>query len=120
MGPFPLPLGEGEKKLFYRHALPEGVTALDLGCGGLGIGVEPDGIGVALAVDKETLVARHALPRTIGVGVAGFEQRRIDAVGREIMVALDDDGIVGFSDDGSVPACGRHVSAPYFPSPAPR
>ncbi len=38
-----------------------------------------------------------------GGGCAGAEEGLVDRVEREIMVVLNDDGVVGFGDDGVVP-----------------
>src|SRR5271156_5268477 len=65
--------------------------------------VEPRGVGVALPVDLDRLVARLALPGADRVGIAVDEVLRVDALDGEVVIVLDDDGVIALGQRRAVP-----------------
>src|SRR5215470_10320358 len=75
----------------------------DRACGFLGLGIVPCRILVYFIADLNVVVARQPLPWAGRVGVAAAKVVFFYDVGREIVISLDDDGFVGFGEDGIFP-----------------
>src|SRR3954467_446847 len=88
--------------------LPERDPVDDLGRRLLGLGVVPGGVLAAPAVVLEREVGRRALPRADRVRAAVADDVLADGGAREVVVALDDDGVVALGDRHAVPGGGGH------------
>src|SRR5690349_13083915 len=85
------------------HVLPERHPVGDLLGGVLGLGVVPDGVLALRAVQLQGVVGGGALPGADGVGARGAHDVVAQRLAREVVVALDDDGVVALGDHRSVP-----------------
>src|SRR5271167_324244 len=113
--PAPITHTEGSSPIrsgLHLDTLPEGEVVLDLSRGVLRGGVVPGGIRNGLSGDVDRLVAGFSLPRTDRVRVASQEVLLVDAVGREVVVALDHHRLLTVGQRGSVPCS--------FQDPLPR
>ena len=70
---------------------------------GVGLGVEPHGVGQHVAVDHERVVMRLALPGAGGLVVAEGDVLALERVLGEVVVAFHQHGVVTLGDDGVVP-----------------
>src|SRR2546428_12158479 len=77
-------------------AFPEGDIASDVLGGILGRGVIPGGVLVDHPVHFHVIVAGLALPRVGREHGAWFEVLMFDRIGREILIAFDDDASLAF------------------------
>src|SRR5438876_9656152 len=89
-------------------AVPKCDAVLDFSGCGLRLRVVPSSVVVLHAVDCNMEIVGSALPRTDRSVIAGLEEFLIDTFGREILVALDNDGGAAFRDDFSAPGCFGH------------
>src|SRR6478672_3220557 len=78
----------------HLHAFPERYIALDVFGVRLGLRVVPRGVAVCLAAGNNVVVAGRALPRADRVGLRRFEVFVVDAAGREVVIPLDNHGVV--------------------------
>jgi hypothetical protein len=69
------------------------------------MGIVPGGIGVFLAINRDGVITGLTLPRTGSVGAAVLEIVETHALGWEVMVVFDDDGLVALSEHGTIPNC---------------
>src|SRR6267154_269155 len=93
---------------FDAHAFPESNAVLDFSSGGFRFWVIPRGVFVLHAADADMVVMSSSLPRTDGSVLARPEEFRLNGIGREVLVALNNDRGVAFSDDFAAPRCFRH------------
>src|SRR3990170_3895102 len=96
--------------LLDRDPAPEGDPARDAGGGVRGIRVIPRRGGVHLAGGDHVVVGGRPLPRAHRVTVAVGEELALDALGREVMVALDDDRVIALGDHRSIPHGSWHAT----------
>src|SRR5216683_4813627 len=90
------------------HASPESDAVLDFGGCGLRFWVIPRGVFVLHAADADMVVVGSSLPRTNGSVLARPEEFRLNGIGWEVLVALNNNSRVAFSDDFAAPGCFRH------------
>src|SRR5205085_368554 len=86
----------------------------------LRLGIVPGGVLVALPVDKDIVVAGHALPRARRVMAALAEELLAQRLRREVMVALDHNGLVAFGQHGVIPDGLLRVASSSVKDSAPR
>ena len=89
--------------LFDLHALPKSDVIFDVLRGVFSVRVIPRRVFVHFSVDDDVVITRRAFPSADGVGVARLKIFLVDRVGRKIMIAFDDDGLVTFGDYGAAP-----------------
>jgi hypothetical protein len=75
-------------RLADLHTLPEGDPVPDPGRRGLGVGIIPGGVDILGAARRQRVIMGNALPRADRGRIARTEQRGVDRVAREIMIAL--------------------------------
>src|SRR5262245_65003855 len=90
-------------RLFDLHAFPKRDVIFDVLRGVFSVRVIPRRVCVNFSVDDDVVITRRAFPSADGVGVARLKIFLVDRVGRKIMIAFDDDGLVTFGDYGAVP-----------------
>ena len=92
------------KELRYNfHAAPESDMIFDRFGRFFRLGVVPGGILIGSITDPNMIVARDALPRTCGVGLAWSQILPLDRIRRKIVIALYDNGLIGFGNDRIFP-----------------
>lgn len=107
---------QARRSFLHLHTLPEGHAALDQVGFGLGLGVEPHGVGQHVAVDQQAVVMRLALPGAGGLVIRKGDVLALERVRGEVVVAFHHDGVVTLGDDGVVPGgfhteCDSHFSS---------
>src|SRR6266850_5482988 len=106
-------LGHARRELQTRHessglfadfdAAPKSDVALDRIGGFLGLGIVPGGVLIRLLTDLNVVITCQPFPRAGRVGIARSEEFFFDRVGGKIMIALDDDGAIGFRQNRILP-----------------
>ena len=99
-------------RLADLHAFPKRDAAFDVGGGLFGLGVVPGSVWVHVAIDIDGVITGLTLPGATGLVVAKADVLTLDRSLREIVVPLDHDGIVAFSNDGVLPD-GFHTQTPW-------
>src|SRR5439155_193194 len=92
-------------------------AVLNLLRGSLRLLVVPGGVPFHLPVDPDVVVACDDLPRTGRVRRARPEMVAPDRVGREVLIAFDDDAAVALGEYGPVPDRSRHVTLRRWTAP---
>ena len=87
-----------------RDPSPEGHAAADLLGGGLGVGIEPGGVGIHLPVHHHVVVVGLTLPAADGAVAGGPEAVAAQRLRREVGVALHLDDVAALSDHLAIPA----------------
>jgi len=67
-----------------------------------GLGVVPGDVWDGFSVDGSVVVRGGSFPRTDSTGLGIGKERLLDRAGREVMIVLDHDGLVGLGDGLSV------------------
>jgi hypothetical protein len=95
---------------FDGYAFPKGDAALDFGGGGIWFGIVPGGVFIFHATHFEVVVVGRAFPRADGSVGAGFQDIFGDGVGRKVLIAFDNHGVVALGDDLATPNGSCHVA----------
>ena len=93
---------------FYLYTPPKCNIILDLPGSLLWGGIVPGRVFVLLAIYLNRIVAGQAFPRAGRVRIAPLKILALDRIGREVLVPLDDDAVIAFSECNAVPGCFRH------------
>src|SRR6478735_5102761 len=93
------------RRSFDDNVLPERNPAPNVGGRRLRLRIVPGCSFVNRAVDRDVVVTRFALPRTMRVFVTHPEVFATNRVRREVMVSLHDDGVVALRDSLALPGC---------------
>src|SRR3546814_1483555 len=95
----------------YIHTFPECDVAFDGRCCIGGLGVIPCCVFIGFTIDGKRIVIRKAFPWTPAGRRALSKTSRIDGLGREVVIAFDDDGLLRLSHDCPLPRSEEHTSA---------
>src|SRR6516165_4314332 len=94
------------------YAAPEGDIILNRVSRLLRRGIVPGGVLIGSIAYPDVVVTCDAFPRTGAMGFAWKKIFALDRIRRKIVIALDDNGLIGFGNDGIFP--GRFHGAPSF------
>ena len=94
------------------YALPKGEIAGDLFGGLFGGWIGPNSILVYFTIDDEIEIARLALPMAGALFLTRLQKFHVDRIGREILISLDLNGLIGLGNGRAVPDCLCHYRAP--------
>src|SRR5260370_15397837 len=94
--------------------MPEGNPARDAFRGWAGVGVVPRGVSVDLVTDNDVVVAGQPLPVAGRVAAAGANVLLAHVSKREVLIALDNDGVRAFRQHSVVPGCSIALGYGFF------